>query len=308
MTLVDDTRGFRHRFVATGPADRGGVRLHIVTNADEAPRGPLVLLLHGFPECWATWRHVLRPLADAGFTICAPDLRGYNTSDKPTRVEDYRVQRSVDDVAGLIRALGYDKAHVVGHDWGGAVAWHVGQRQPELAERLVVLNSPHPAIFLRRMMDPQQLSASGYIFFFQIPGVAEAVVRARDFRLIEEIFRRAPRRPHAYDDEDIAVMKDALRQEGALTGALNWYRAALRQALAGRRRGAGSSLKRAIEVPTLVIHGLDDRALPPGNLDGLRDCVQELRVVTIPQCSHWVTHDAPEIVVREILDFLPPAR
>lgn len=301
MTLVEDTRGFVHRFVHTD-----GVRLHVVTNAGGGTRGPLVLLLHGFPECWATWRHVFQPLARAGFTVCAPDLRGFNTSDKPRRLEDYRVAASVDDMAGLLRELGFSHAHVVGHDWGGAVAWQMAQRRPDLVDRLVIINAPHPATFLRRMRSGEQLFASAYAFLFQIPGVSELALRARDFRIIEDIFRRQPKRPAAYDEEDIAVMKDALRQHGALTAGLRWYRAALRQALRGRAKsGENASLYRTIHQPTLVVWGLDDPALPPENLDGLREQVRELRLVTIPQCSHWVTHDAPEILIEEMLAFLP---
>lgn len=301
MTLVDDTRGFVHRFVATN-----GLRLHVVTNLTTGPRGPLVLLLHGFPECWATWRHVLQPLARAGFTVCAPDLRGFNTSDKPARVDDYRVERSVEDMEGLIHALGFSRAHVVGHDWGGLVAWHMAQRRPELVDRLVVINAPHPAIFMRRLRSGEQLFSSAYALLFQIPGVSELALRAGDFRVLEDIFRRQPKRPRAYDDEDIAVMKDALRQHGALTAALRWYRASLRQALRGGKRGASRSLLlRTIQHPTLIVWGLDDPALPPENLDGIRELVRELRLVTIPQCSHWVTHDAPEILIEELLAFLP---
>src|SRR5262249_33835635 len=142
----------------------GGLRLHYV----EAGAGPPVLLLHGFPEFWYSWRHQLPALAGAGFRAWAPDLRGYNESEKPAGVRNYRVRLLVEDVAGLIRHTGAGRATVVGHDWGGVIAWRLAMDRPELVERLVILNAPHPGAFLRELRNPAQWLRSAYVLFFQL--------------------------------------------------------------------------------------------------------------------------------------------
>jgi pimeloyl-ACP methyl ester carboxylesterase len=160
-------------------ASVNGIRLHYV----EAGTGPLVLLLHGFPEFWGSWRHQIPALADAGFRVLAPDLRGYNLSSKPAGVESYRVAELVGDVVGLIRHAGEERATVVGHDWGGAIAWATAMRRGERIHRLIILNAPHPAAYLRELRRPGQLLRSWYVFFFQLPLLPECLVRARDYAL-----------------------------------------------------------------------------------------------------------------------------
>src|SRR5262245_37404008 len=165
-----------------------GVRLHYV----EAGSGPLVVLLHGFPEFWYCWRHQLPALAAAGFRAVAVDLRGYNESDKPPGARSYRLGVLVEAVAGLIEHLGADRGGVVGHDWGGVVAWVLAMRRPERVERLVAINAPHPAAWLRERKDPAQLLRSWYTFFFQLPLLPEWVIQAGDFFLIERMLTREP--------------------------------------------------------------------------------------------------------------------
>jgi pimeloyl-ACP methyl ester carboxylesterase len=169
---MGSARGMTHRWV-----DVGGLRLHCV----EAGTGPLVVLLHGFPEFWYAWRHQLPALASAGYRVVAPDLPGYNTSDKPPRVRDYRPQVLAREVADLIVALGAGSATVAGHDWGGALAWLLAMHHPERVQRLVILNAPHPVRFLKGLRSPRQLRRSWYILTFQLPWLPERLVAARDF-------------------------------------------------------------------------------------------------------------------------------
>ena len=196
----------------------------------------MCLALHGFPEFWYSWRHQLPALAAAGFRAVAPDLRGYNLSDKPPGVAGYRMEHLVADVAGLVRGTGRPRAAVVGHDWGGAIAWTFAMRHPELVERLVVLNAPHPAAFLRELRTPAQLLRSWYVFFFQLPGLPEWYVRRRDFALLERALRRGAVRPGAFSDEDVRLCKEALARPGALTAAINYYRAVFRGGLCAPAR------------------------------------------------------------------------
>jgi pimeloyl-ACP methyl ester carboxylesterase len=272
-----------------------GVRLHYV----EAGVGPPVLLLHGFPEFWYSWRHQIATLAAAGFRAVAPDLRGYNLSDKPIGVESYRVDDLVADVADLIRHTARGRAVVVGHDWGGAVAWAVAMQHPELVERLVILNAPHPAAFVRELRTPGQLWKSWYIFFFQLPRLPEWFLRRRNFAYLERAWRRDPIRPGAFTEEDIRLYKEALARPGALSAALNYYRATFRGGLPRRRE-----FVQPVTAPTLLIWGERDRYLGPRLIEGLEPWVPKLRIERLPDASHWVQADCPEVVNRLLIEFL----
>lgn len=291
MTLADDTRGFEHRMIETN-----GIKLHVVVGGG----GPLVLLLHGFPECWATWRHVLQPLKDAGFTVAAADLRGFNLSDKPKEVGDYAMDHVAGDIVGLIRALGFQKAHVVGHDWGGVVGWQLAHTRDDVVDKLVIINAPHPRLFTKRLRSPRQLALAYYMFFFQIPVVAERALSRDGFQVIENMMKYQPRKKGAFDDEDIRVYKEAMGQPGALTSSLSYYRASFREVLKRRKPDA----KPVIERPVLVLWGLEDKALPPENLEGLDTIAKDLRVVRVPGCSHWMQHDDPQVIVDEVVRFV----
>ncbi len=271
-----------------------GLRLHYV----EAGRGPLVLLLHGFPEFWYAWRHQIPALASAGFRVLAPDLRGYNDSGKPPGVEAYRLDLLAGDVAGLIAHAGAVRAHVVGHDWGGVVAWWLAMHRPGVVDRLAILNAPHPAAFLRELRTPGQLLRSWYALFFQLPALPELLFRAGDHALLERILRRQPLRPGAFTEEDIRRYKEALSQPGALTAALNYYRAAF------RHRREDSRAIRPVGAPTLLIWGERDRYLGVRLTEGLEGWVPGIRVERLPQASHWVQSDAPEQVNRLLVAFL----
>ena len=188
-----------------------GVRLHYV----EAGAGPLAVLLHGFPEFWYAWRRQIGPLAAAGFRVLAPDLRGYNLSDKPRGVGAYRVEALTADVAGLIRRAGERTAAVVGHDWGGVLTWLLPLHYPELVHKRVNLNAPHPAALRRELRrGTDQLLRSWYAFFFQLPWLPEAMMRAGDFSLLRRMLRREPVHPGAFSEADVEAYKHALAQPG----------------------------------------------------------------------------------------------
>jgi pimeloyl-ACP methyl ester carboxylesterase len=276
--------------------DVGEVRLHVV---EAGPiDGPLVVLLHGFPEFWFSWRHQIPALAAAGFRVVAPDLRGYGGSDKPRGVAAYRIEHLVADVAGLIAACGRERAHVIGHDWGAALAWMVANDRPDVVARLAILNVPHP----RRMIEgirhsAEQRRKSWYIAFFQIPWLPERFIASQDFRRVRSMLRRDPVRPGAFTPDEIQAYVDALKQPGALTAAINWYRAAVRRA---RRTGRRF---RPIEAPVLVLWGDRDRYLSAAYAAPPPDLVPHARVVHY-DASHWLPCDAPDAVNEELLGFL----
>jgi len=265
----------------------GEVRLHC---ALMGPRdGPLVLLLHGFPECWRAWRHQLPALAAAGFRAVAPDLRGYGGSDKPRGVSSYRMEKLVADAAALIGALGRERADVVGHDWGGHIAWHLAMWNPARVRRLAVLNVPHPARMFRALRTLRQLRKSWYIFFFQLPFLPERFMSPRSIRVA---FRHMTARKGAFDEEDVEANVQAA---GDRTAPINYYRAA------GRYRGPPL---RPVEAETLLVWGEKDRWLGPDLAELDPRWVPRARIERIPSASHWVQADAPERVNELLLSFL----
>ena len=285
----------RRVYLAHHYADIGDVRLHYV----EAGEGPLVLLLHGFPQFWYQWRYQMPALVEAGFRVVAPDMRGYNLSDKPPGVQAYRVELLARDVERLILACGEQKADVVGHDWGAIVAWIVAMRHPGRVGRLAILNVPHPARFPGGLLIPMQLLRSSYVFFFQIPRLPEAVIRADDFAFLRYALGRDPVRPGAFAAEDIERYVEAMAQPGALTATLNYYRALLQNP-----RETWALLKR-VEAPVLVIWGERDRFLSRRLAELPHLWVPNLGPVKrLPDASHWVAEDRPLEVNTLLLDFL----
>jgi pimeloyl-ACP methyl ester carboxylesterase len=280
----------QHRY-----SEVNGVRLHYI----EAGSGALVVLLHGFPEHWYTWRYQIPALVESGFRVVAPDMRGYHLSEKPRGVPAYRVETLAGDVAGLIRHIGAGPASVVGHDWGGGVAWATAMLHPEVVERLAILNAPHPASFLRALRDPRQLLRSWYVLFFQVPRLPEAYLGARDHAALRAVFARDPRRPGAYTSEDIERMVEAFAEPGTATAALNYYRALVR-----RNPFAASRLLRRVEVPVLVLWGERDRYLRFSLAGPPAEWTPRARVVRFPDASHFVHADEPERVNEELIAFL----
>ena len=291
--------------MASGPAvahryvDLAGVRLHYV----EAGEGPLVVLLHGFPEFWFSWRFQIPALAAAGFRVVAPDMRGYNLSDKPKGVGSYALEGLARDVERLIPALGEERAAIVGHDWGGIVAWAVAILHPGRVGRLAILNVPHPERFARGLRTPRQLLKSSYAFFFQLPWLPERVLRAGGFALVRYVLRNDPVRPGTFGEDDIERYVEALSRPGALTAAINYYRALARRAPAVTR-----TLRRRVGAPVMVIWGERDLFLVPELARPDPDWVPDARVERLPDASHWVQQDRPERVNALLLGFLGDPR
>ncbi len=272
----------------------GGISLHV----REMGAGPLVLLLHGFPDCSYTWRHQLPALAAAGFHVVAPDLRGYDGSSRPKGVMSYSTSALAADIAGLVTALGEQRADVVGHDWGGGLAWSFATLHPERLRRLAILNSPHPVAFRRHLRSLQQLKRSWYIFAFQLPVMPELGLARNDFASLRAVFRTASVRPGAFTDEDILRHVDALRPPGALTAAINYYRAVFRDA------GPSGQPARRIDAPVLVLWGDRDQFLGTALAEPGSEWVPNAQVRHIPEAGHWIQHDVPELVNDELLRFL----
>jgi len=281
-----------------GDADvGGGIRLHYV----EAGEGPLVVLLHGFPEFWYSWRHQIAPLAQAGYHVVAPDMRGYDLSDKPQSWRSYDTGLLADDIAGLVHSFGEQSAIVVGHDWGAAVAYTVAMRHPDMVRRLAILNVPHPTRMLEGFRTLRQLRKSWYMFFFQIPRLPEHLIARDDYSFAKRSLRADSK--DAFTDEDLERYVDAWSQPGALTGMINYYRAALR-----RSPGKTLALMKPIEAPTLVIWGMRDRHIGSELAEPAPEWVPNVHVERIADATHWVQHDAPERVNELLLGFFDDAR
>jgi pimeloyl-ACP methyl ester carboxylesterase len=279
-----------------GYAEVGDASLHYV----EAGDGPLIVLLHGFPEFWFGWRLQIAPLAATGFRVVAPDLRGYNLSSRPDGVEAYTADRLAADIVGLVRERGAESALLVGHDWGGTVAWTMAMNHPEVVDRLAILNAAHPRRLQQGLHNPNQLRKSWYFFFFAVPGLPEEVVHARNWHFFRHFLQDA--RP-PYTDEEIERYVEAWSQPGAAAGMINYYRASVRQS----QKEAAAKL-RPISAPTLVIWGQDDAYLGPDLAEPDRDDVPNLdRVERLAGASHWVHHDEAEHVNQLLIDFFAPA-
>ncbi len=287
-----------------GFADVNGVRLHYVTEGE----GPPLVFVHGFPEFWYEWNLQLTEFGRDHRAIVF-DMRGHNLSSKPAELDAYRVTHLVEDLKALTEALGVRRFTLVGHDWGGAVAWAFALAHPQRLERLVIVNAPHPTIFARLLReDPAQQKASEYMLAFR-SDKAEALLAADDFAALKRIVLADLLARGLFTAEDERAYVAAWSQPGALTGGLNFYRAAKVGPPARDGRPASGTLgtgeKAAmVRVPTLVIWGEKDTALLPQNLDGLEQYVPDLTVRRIPDGTHWVIHEQPALVNRLIREFL----
>lgn len=287
--------------IKTETVEANGFRFAV----DQAGEGDhLALCLHGFPESRFSWRHQIPILAEMGYRVWAPDLRGYGeTEPKPEGVADYCVDRLLEDVAALIDASGAKKITLIAHDWGAGLAWVFATHQVRPLERLVIMNVPHPAVMathLRRSW--AQLKKSWYMLFFQLPRLPEAAMTARDARAIRQAFHgMAVDKTHFGPDVLDRYARDAQRP-GAIRGMVNWYRAALR--VPGKMAGPWP----VIETPTLIVWGEEDAALGVELLDGTEAYVRNLTVRRLPGVSHWVQQEAPDQVNAILKEWLPAPR
>ncbi|WP_445637769.1 alpha/beta fold hydrolase [Nostoc sp. DSM 114161] len=278
---------WQHEYITTN-----GIKLHYVTQGE----GPLMLMLHGFPEFWYSWRHQIPQFAQ-DFKVVALDLRGYNDSDKPTDKSAYVMDEFIKDVEGVIKGLGYEECVLVGHDWGGAIAWNFAYAHPEMIERLIILNLPHPAKFSQGLRTPQQLLRSYYIFIFQLPLIPELILQSSDFKVIETAFQGTAFNKNAFTQADINAYKDAAAKRGALTAMLNYYRNIFEQRILNPNRGI-------LEVPTLMIWGENDTALGKELTYDTTAYVRDFQIKYIPNCGHWVQQEEPELVNQYMAEFL----
>jgi len=284
-----------------------GVRLHYVT----AGNGPLLILLHGFPEFWFSWRYQIPFLAEAGYKVVAPDMRGFNTSDKPVGAKAYKRAHLCADVMALIRFFGEEKAIIIGHDWGGTVAFSFAQLYPQATHRLVVLNGPHFAIMIDKLAavaDIEQMKRSWYIYFFQIPWLPERLMKRNRYGFLRWVLHDKAIKKEAFGPEIIDAYRRAFSQPGALTSTVNYYRAAFRMGLSewlGWNRASAVITRSKVKVPTLVIWGEEDHVLGKELNNALPDYfLGPLSFKYIPSASHWVQQEEPNVCNEHILSFL----
>lgn len=272
-----------------------GITLHVVQAGPED--GQPVLLLHGFPEYWRGWEKQIPALAQAGFRVIVPDQRGYNLSDKPQGLSAYRMDVLAGDVVGLMDALQIPKAIVAGHDWGGVIAWVTAVLYPERIEKLVVVNAPYPPVAARTLLrHPAQLLRSSYIYFFQLPGLPEAILRNKNWDLVVRAMQHSSR-PGAFTEEDFTHYREAWWRKGAMTSMLNWYRAFL-------RRPVRLPLSPQIRLPVRLLWGVQDVALGRELAEASIRLCEHGRVVYFEEASHWLQHEEPGRVLAEIISLI----
>jgi epoxide hydrolase 4 len=279
-----------------GELTTNGIQMHYVTQGT----GPLVVLLHGFPEFWYSWRHQIPAIAEQGYRVVAPDLRGYNDTEKPKR--GYDIPTLLRDIAGLIHGLGEESAIVVGHDWGGVLAWQFAIDYPQMTEKLIILNAPHPGAMQRELRHFSQLRKSWYIFAFQLPWLPEYVLTKNNANEIGRMLRGAALQKEAFPREETAKYQAAMSKPGSAHAALTYYRKVFRSMFSFS--GSSRSHRYEVEAPTLLIWGEQDIALGIGLTEGLDPWVPHLRIKRIPDSGHWVQQEQPEKVNEYILAFL----
>ncbi len=289
MTLTTET-SLRFSFI---PAN--GVTLHC---AEAGPGdGPLLILLHGFPEFWFAWRDYFGPLAEQGFHVVAPDLRGYNLTSKPLGAEAYRLAVAADDIFALADVLGRRTFQVVGHDWGAAVAWRMAGLGPERLTGAAMIQAPHPAVWRRAMReDRDQRQMSRYVQILRLPWLSEMALKLGDYAALAKAFKSS-KRPEAFSPEVLAAYREAWRQPGALTSMLNWYRALFLHEPPMPEPG---SLKPRI----LVLWGERDEFAVPQLVQESAALCADVRVRHFPEATHWIIHDEPGTVQEALIGFL----
>jgi pimeloyl-ACP methyl ester carboxylesterase len=263
--------------------------------ADGPKDGPVVVLLHGFPEFWYGWHRQIEPLAAAGFRVIAPDQRGYNRSSKPDGASSYALTELVSDVIAIADQLGQEKIFLAGHDWGAAVAWSAALLHPQRIAKLIILNVPHPSVMRRFLRThPQQMLRSWYMFFFQLPWLPEALFSAWNFRIGARSLTHSSR-PGTFSSEDLAQYRAAWSHPGTLTAMINWYRALF--------RSRAKFSDRTVRVPTRILWGERDAfLLPKMARESLLYCT-DAELFTFADASHWLQHEEPARVSELLIEF-----
>ena len=291
--------------ITHGFARVNGVDLHYATCGRSEK--PLMLFVHGFPEFWFAWAPLLQAFGQ-DYHAVAVDLRGFNLSSKPEGVKAYRAKEVIEDLRQLMAHLGHSQAVLVAHDWGGAVAWNFASAHPKLLKTLVIINAAHTAMFARQLThNADQQAASAYMLMYKSPMAEDLLARNR-FAGLRAMLQSATPNADWLDADTESRYVEAWSQPGALTGGLNYYRATPMHPPTLREPGAsGITLNDddyQVNVPTLVLWGERDPYLLPGLLDGLERFVPTLRIVRDPESSHWMVHEQPDKVIREMRQFL----
>ena len=284
--MARTTETWQHRDIVTN-----GIRMHYVTQG----QGPLIVLLHGFPEFWYSWRFQIPFLADLGYTVVAPDLRGYSDTDKPRA--GYDIANLLRDIIGLIRGLAHEKAVIVGHDWGGVLAWVFAQSYPQFTERLIVMNAPHPAAMRRELRTLKQLRKSWYVLAFQVPWFPEYMLGRNHAKAIGKLIYQAATQKEAFPPDILMHYRDAMSKPRALQSSLAYYRGLFRPT-------TGAPANTPISAPTLLIWGEQDVALDIALTKGLEQWIPDLRVKRIADSGHWVQQEKPALVNAYLKEFL----
>lgn len=265
-----------------------GNKLHIISIGSGQP----LLLLHGFPDFWYGWKSVIPKLKEK-YRLIIPDMRGYNLSDKPKGMQKYKIDLLIEDIGGIIENLNLGKVYLAGHDWGGVVTWVFAEKYPNLLKKIAILNAPHPKIFQDKLRnDKKQQKASFYIFEFLKPD-GEKWLFEEDYRWLKWAVFEGMINKKDFSDYDKQKYLEAWKQENAILSGVNYYRANLNfDQFTGR-----------INLPTLVIHGMKDVAVLPSVLEGLSEYVSDLKIIRAENASHWVIHDAPDLIVKTFMNF-----
>ncbi len=276
-------------------AQIGGVKLHYATAGTGAK---LVVLLHGFPEFWYSWRHQIVALSDE-YTVVAPDMRGFHRSDKPKKVSDYEIDKLIDDVIGLIHHFGREKAAVIGHDWGALVAWELALNYPEYLWKLGAMQIP-PLPIWKKNQSLKQFFASWYMLFFQIPFLPEFLFKLSDYKILSDALKKSTAEEDIFTDADINEYKKAWSEPFAMTAMINYYRANVLKHFFTKYEELPK-----IKIPTLFIYGEKDRAILPETVHGISEMIDgEYEEIRIPEAAHWVQQEAKTVVTQTLREFL----
>ncbi len=274
--------------------DNAGINLEVHDFGETSDK--LVILLHGFPECWGAWRHQIAPLVTAGYRVLVPNLRGYGKGDKPAKIIDYRIDKLATDIDALLMFAQHDKCHLVGHDWGGAVAWWYGIHCSDKLHSLSILNAPHPLAFLEVLKkSPHQWLKSWYIFFFQLPWLPEALMSRLNFKRLRDTLTKTSNKG-AYDQRDIALLTQTWSQPGCIRAMLNYYRCLLRDIKQPLHPAK-------VECPSQLLWGEQDLALTLPMAELSTNYLANGKLKRFPDASHWLNHDKPQAVTAELLQF-----
>ena len=260
--------------------------------------GEVIILLHGFPECWNTWRHQIPQLADAGYRVYAPNLRGYGQSSKPDKVMDYHLECLITDVDAIRKESGRNKVHIVAHDWGGAIGWTYANKYSEHTASLSVLNMPHLQVFLNSVWGSlRQMLKSWYIVFFQLPWLPERFLSFNNFAFFKWIMKKSSAEG-SYTDRDIEILEEHWKTPGALTASINYYRAIFRKQPRETRKES------RVTSPTQILWGEQDIALSTSMAEKSLEYTEGGSLTTYPDGTHWLAHDKPDEVTNRVLEHL----